>query len=709
MGWKFNALSASVTILLVAYFNWEVEVKILFSLMFFSVFLAWNTRKARSLHPCKAALTLLFIIAGLCYGVWANQLYRESGIPDSLLGQTVWIKGQVDDIPTVSLGGKKFPLQVSCLGTEAKACKPTSLGKLMVTWPDAPALGAGDEVVLAVKLSPIQSNPNARFNALRWAKQSRISGQARVVQHQASHVFEWHWTVNRIRSNLMNQVMIFLDPDNSTNRLFPALIVGARSDLTDEQWRVMNLSGTTHLFAISGMHVTFFASVIYAIGFYFLRRISFITARWSAQNCMAIMAYGVALAYGFLAGMSVPTLRTLVMLGIILLAKLMHRYLSGMTLFMTTLLGVLLVDPFSGLSVGFWLSFLAVGILIWVDQHASSSSAQWLAGLKTQWWISIGMIPITLYYFQVIPLMAFFANLIAIPVVGSLVVPLALIATLMIFINHWAAQQLFNLAAWVLDLCWRYLQWTTELPFASFEQVMVPAASLLLVVIGAALILMPRSMRFAPLAILCLSLPLFVQHEAMDKGVVKVNVFGGDDQTILLRSNSKTLLVKNGEFNNQLKQFLSAQNVARIDYWLAPKYASLDLNNRFTKESVIIKPVPTASNQGACTDEQNWEGIEISFFLIPGNESQCALKVKTAKDALLILPNSVKSGFKQLDIAAFNTIIAHANLLKSALSDHSNLKRILIASRQPKKLAEKALTGVSLEWIYGKETELVLN
>ncbi len=397
------------------------------------------------------------------------------------------------------------------------------------------------------------------------------------------------------------------------------------------------------------------------------------------------------------------------MLGIILLAKLMHRYLSGMTLFMTTLLCVLIVDPFSGLSVGFWLSFLAVGILIWIDQQTSSSSAKWLAGLKTQWWISIGMIPITLYYFQVIPLMAFFANLIAIPVVGSVVVPLALIATLMIFINHWAAQQLFNLAAWVLDLCWRYLQWTTELPFTSFEQVMLPTASLLLVVIGTALTLMPRSMRFAPVAILCLSLPLFAQHESIENGVVKVSVFGGDDQTIVLHSNSKTLLVKNGEFNNQLKQFLSAQNIARIDFWLAPKYATLDQNNRFTKDSVIIKPMPTTATQMACAGEQNWEGIEISFLLISSEEPQCVLRVKTSKDSLLIFPNSVKRGFKQFDIASVNTIIAHANFLKSALSDQASLKRILIASRQPKKFAEKALTGVSLEWIYGKETELVLN
>lgn len=713
MGWNFNALVASALILLVAYFNWEIDVKVLYLVFPAALLLTLKLAKRSANTKLKVnssgekvlsallAFPLVSILA-IGYGSFFNHLYRISLVSDELVGPVVWVKGRVDDIPTISLAGKRFLFNVACLGESGAGCKSTPLRLLSVNWQDAPDLAPGDELLLPVKLKPMQSQPHSRFNALQWAKQNRISGQARVqarlpYQRQASH-----WSINRFRAQLSDHVMAFLDSDNPTSRLFPALIVGARSNLTDEQWRVMNLSGTTHLFAISGMHVTFFATCVYAMGLFFLRRCQSITLRWPAQNVMALIAYLVAVGYGFLAGMSVPTLRTLVMLGILLVAKLSHRHVAGMRLFITTLLCVLLADPFAGLSVGFWLSFLAVGLLIWIDQ--TSTVLKWVANIKTQWWISIGMIPITLYYFQVIPVMAFFANLLAIPLVGSVVVPLALLASFAMLLNHWLAQQCFDLALWLLDLCWRYLSWITQLPFSAFEQVSLPVASFMLVLIGTLLLLLPRSSKQFPVALLCVALPWFSSPEGFPEGSVKITLFGGDDQTIVVRSASKTLLIKNGELNNQLQNFLVSERVRAVDFWYAPRFAQRDQANRFSQQSELL-----SAENGRCPAGKNYDSVEIEFLPVTQQETFCAISVKAPHQSVLIVPNAIKQGFSQISLLGVDKIVAHAALLKSSALKQSGPRQLLIASRPPKQPLTNNLTGISIDWIYGKEAELVLN
>lgn len=705
VGWNFSALAGSVIILLIAYFNCEINVKILTAWVVLGSLLAYVW--PRMLPSCLAAWRFLPLLTALCacYVVHANHEARARQVSLELTDVPVWVRGEVADIPVVNLSGKRFLLDVVCVGKVPQSCTPANIKKLSITWQDAPALSPGDMLLLPIKLRPMQNQERARFDLMAWAKQARIDGQGRVLVRKTPQKLASDWSLNRLRAHVAARLNQHLDSHEPISQLFPALVIGARSSLSDEQWRIMNLSGTTHLFSISGMHVTFLASCLYAAGLVLMRRWRWLTLRWSAQNATALLAYAAALGYGFMAGMSIPTLRTLVMLAVLLLAKLSQRHIGGIRLFLTTLLGVLLVDPFAGLSTGFWLSFLAVGLLIWVER--TSSVWAWLHAVSTQWWISIGMIPITLYYFKVLPLFAFFANLIAIPVVGAVVVPLALVASVIMFVHAPTAQLLFDLAAVLLSLCWRYLSWITQLPFSAFEQVQLPLVGFLLILLGISLMLVPRALGLLPVALICIALPWWHEPEGIPVGQARVAVFGGDDQTLVLRTRQQVMLIKNGEVSKSLQTYLEHAAIRQVNYWYAPTFAMPDKSDRYTRETKQLTANFEAGSP--CPQSMQMDEVEIEFRALAGADRTCVIAIKSKQEVLLFVPNSLKKGLLDIPLEGIETLLAPARLLPYLEGARALPKRILVTSRASKRKASMASTGVSIEWIYGKETELLLN
>lgn len=292
-----------------------------------------------------------------------------------------------------------------------------------------------------------------------------------------------------------------------------SLLTGDRSLISDETTALYRFGGISHLLAISGTHVLFL-SILCATGAKafinrFMPRIYHFLPRW---QCAFIIAAITAFGYALFAGFDVPALRTACML---LLVGVMRYLLAVPAIFkMLLLLAVIMAwsDIFVLWQAGFWLSFVAVAVLVAYSQRwerkqdAKQSSqvsqafvsptlslagrlGQQLAGLfKLQLWMSIALLPISLWLFGKVSLWGFAVNLFAIGLFGWIIVPLNLLASVLfiIFPNNALADSIWSLLFWILDLLHRLLLTLQEILQYSgwvYTDISVPLLGLFLLLV----------------------------------------------------------------------------------------------------------------------------------------------------------------------------------------------------------------------------------
>jgi competence protein ComEC len=197
--------------------------------------------------------------------------------------------------------------------------------------------------------------------------------------------------------------------------------------------------------------------------------ISLLWRRWPglmrhlpAQKAGLLAGCAAALGYALLAGFGVPAQRTLYMLLVAASAMLSGRLVAPSRILALALLVVLLVDPWAVLAAGFWLSFAAVGALLYVGSAQIDEAGGWRARLRAwgvvQWAATLASLPILLLVFQQFSLVSPLANALAIPVISFIVTPLALLGAV---IPWWP---ILALAHQVLAWLMVFLEWCATWP-----------------------------------------------------------------------------------------------------------------------------------------------------------------------------------------------------------------------------------------------------
>ena len=457
-----------------------------------------------------------------------------------------------------------------------------------------------------------------------------------------------------------------LPSDPHAARLLRALSVGDERALDEHDWQVVRATGIAHLIAISGFHVglaAVFGALLVRLAWWLWPALGTRLARPLAE---AAIAFPAALAYGALAGFGLPTTRTLLMIAVVAGWRLLRRGGGFGEGFGVALAAILVADPLSVLSAGFWLSFAGVALLAWTLAH----DAGWRGHLKEIGYapllMTLALLPLTAWFFGQASLMAPLSNLVAVPFASFMIVPIDLAACALLFAWPLAGQALLHACAYLVDALWWFLTHLAAWPAAMQY---LPETSLLafaLACIGAIWLLAPRGVPARALGALLL-LPLcFPRGTIPADGAFRATVIDvGQGLSELVRTHSHALLVAAGARypsgfdlgEAAVVPTLHALGVKRLDAMII-SHGDNDHSGGAVSVLSAYPQTPVWGGEPArgpvpmrqCHAGQRWQWDDVAFRLlrppapvaIEGNDAGCVLLV-TGKDGRLLLPADTSS------------------------------------------------------------------
>ncbi len=432
----------------------------------------------------------------------------DDQLPSAVEGTDITVTGVVPALPSIASYGTRFLLDVERV--EPPGVVVPAL--LSLAWisrdadtdagtPPAARVHAGERWRLLVRLKRPHTTLNfAGFDAEAWLFERNIRAVGYVRDGISNgridtFVTRFDTLVERARERLRERILTALH-DKAYAGVIVALTIGDQQSVPDAQWRIFSRTGISHLISISGLHITVFASVIGMLTLFLARRSVALTSRLPARRLAVLAGALAAAAYTLLAGAEVPAQRTLVMLTVAAIGLWADRPVGASLIWLWALAAVLVGDPWASVSAGFWLSFGAVGLLLYAGtnrlapvhaRHISTRAWSALAeGMHAQWVVTVGLVPLTLALFQQVSLVAPLANAVAIPVVTFGVVSLALLGIILPF------DFLFVAAHEVFAQLMRYLEWLAQSPDAAWQQHAPATWTLLAGLAGILWLLAPR-------------------------------------------------------------------------------------------------------------------------------------------------------------------------------------------------------------------------
>lgn len=348
-------------------------------------------------------------------------------------------------------------------------------------------------------------------------------------------------------------------------RFVAALAVGDTRGLSDEDWERLRQFGLTHLIAISGFHV----GMVAGLGIVVVRVLwwlwPILAHRWRRRPAAAFAALVVATAYAGLAGFSLPTVRTVLMVGVVALFVCRRRPSPPAQPLLLAITILALADPMALLTPGFWLSCGGVAWLLWC---LPGTAHPWSLRefLKAQWVATLGLLPLGAAFFLQVPVAGPVANLVAIPWISLVVVPLSLVGTLLMPVSDTLSAWAWHGASIAMAGLWWGLGSVPDVATASRWLPPPPWWAIALALLGVAIALLPRGLPWRYAGALLLLPMLFPPVLAPPAGEFTVTAFAlprGD--SVLVRTASHTVLVDAGPDGTDLPRRLRAAGVERID------------------------------------------------------------------------------------------------------------------------------------------------
>ncbi|MDD2919431.1 DNA internalization-related competence protein ComEC/Rec2 [Rhodoferax sp.] len=424
---------------------------------------------------------------------WRAQAFGSQALDPALEGRDMAVTGVVAAMPQHFEGGVRFLLDLESAsldgqplrlpprlelgwyaGVFARGDGPgESLGELQRL--PAP-LQAGERWQMTVRLKAPHGaiNPHGfDFELWQWVQGVQATGYVRAGPHDPAPrwlAFTWRHPVQWARGQVRDQIVLRL-ADSESAGLIAALVVGDQAAIDRADWDVFRATGVAHLMSISGLHITMFGwAAALALGWLW-RRSAWLCLRLPAPSAALLGGMALATAYALFSGWGVPAQRTILMLATVGALRLAGVRWPWPQVWLLACAVVVAVDPWALLQAGFWLSFVAVGVLFATDAGVARAGSSGVKSrfrtlMREQWMITLALTPLSLLLFGQVSLVGLLANALAIPWVTLLVTPLAMLGVLL--------HPLWDMAAWAMTLLAQLLRGLAQWPWASMSLAQAP-------------------------------------------------------------------------------------------------------------------------------------------------------------------------------------------------------------------------------------------
>ena len=523
--------------------------------------LLWLARR-----PWLGLLLALALSASLGFGLTGLRasVYSATALSPLLEGHDIEVTGQVMAMPQFGEDGVRFRLAVSSarlqgenvtlppqialgwysgFGARPAKVQPVTDGDpepaefLLELQRQPQPLRAGDNWQMTVRLKAPHGNSNPHgfdYELWLWEQGIQATGYVRASKSDAPPKkisSSWAHPVERARQSVREAIFARID-DRKMAGVLAALVVGDQNAIERADWDVFRATGVAHLMSISGLHITMFAWLASLLIGWLWRR----SAKLTPALCHGLPASsagawgGLALAalYALFAGWGVPAQRTIWMLATVVLLRQSGKQWPWPMVWLLAMAVVVALSPWALMQAGFWLSFVAVGVLFATgarETHATDSGAarayiHWPGGqndalkqskiavfrvwmekvgsnltsaARQQWVITLALTPLSLLLFNQVSLVGLLANAVAIPWVTLVVTPLAMAGVL------WAP--LWDTAALATQGLSLGLQWLASMSWATVSVAAAPLWCAIAGVVGGALLAMRLPLHWRALGV----------------------------------------------------------------------------------------------------------------------------------------------------------------------------------------------------------------
>ena len=601
---------------------------------------------------------------------------------ESLFGLDLALTVRIEGVPEVRDSHTRFRVTV----IDCDNCPQEFAAKqLQLNWygPTRAVLEPLDIWRLVVRLKPVSSyrNPHS-FDRVAWAVQRGIHASGYVNAKALQTKLSSHdgFNLHRIRMHLAERLERMTENDQHLS-LIHALTVGIKTSIEKETMDTLRQTGTAHLVAISGLHVSLFAVFGYWLG----RFLSSSTIKhWLINHGVAVPSIAIdgyrfaivnsllfATAYAALAGFALPTQRALIMVTVWAIARLVQRPPATDAALLLAMLLVLLLEPLSPLGAGFWLSFGTVALIVYLHRgHIRAYPPTIVARLtgmgRTHILLGLLLMPITMWFFQSAVLVAPLANLVAIPVVSLVIVPLAMSSVVFSLGLPWLSHLVLTVCQWCIAQLLRFLQWCQAMSLAAPAWALPDLEHVVLAMFGLMLLFAPNGLGLRIPGVLLIAPALLFSISGPRIQGVELHVLdvGQGLAALIMTKHSVTLFDTGGGIPSAplvervVLPYLRGQGRHRIDT-LVVSHGDNDhaagveaVLARFPDVTLLHSPaldiasldVASKASSRSCRAGDTWVQDDVWFaFLHPGaddrsdeNDQSCVLLVFLGQSRLLL-------------------------------------------------------------------------
>jgi competence protein ComEC len=365
-----------------------------------------------------------------------------------------------------------------------------------LSWKGFERVELGEQWQLLVRMRRPRGFVNPKgfdYQAWQLARGLSASGYVRKSPENRRIAIAQPSSYRRMREHIIESLTV-QNPSYSALRnqaFIKALILGDKSEITSEQWQLLQNSGTIHLMAISGLHIGLIAGITFIVISLLVKPLSLLISLNILRFIPLSLSMAASTFYAALAGFSTPTLRALILVLVFGLAKLLFVRTSFMSVLLLSACFLLALNPLLILQAGFALSYCAVAVLIVSFSERIETRGRFRTFVWAQVVLLVGLaLPLSVLNLPISGL-APLANSLAIPLISVLVLPLLLAGAILSFVHQGAAHFFYSLADHCLDFlagCLRFL----SSPDATFYLSNLPFVSLIALLVLVVFFLMPR-------------------------------------------------------------------------------------------------------------------------------------------------------------------------------------------------------------------------